>query len=74
MVQSGLIVLGLCALLWAAAPSLAQTGALFSSKATASNSATNALLSSPAHVVSTEQVRAELQLHAPQGIQAGKTF
>jgi thiol:disulfide interchange protein DsbD len=32
------------------------------------------LLSSPAHVVSTEQVRAELQLHAPQGIQAGKTF
>jgi thiol:disulfide interchange protein/DsbC/DsbD-like thiol-disulfide interchange protein len=74
MVQSGLIVLGLCALLWASAPSLAQTGALFSSKATASNSATNALLSSPAHVVSTAQVRAELQVHAPQGIQAGQTF
>jgi thiol:disulfide interchange protein DsbD len=68
------MVLGLCALLWASAPSLAQTGALFSSKATASNSATNALLSSPAHVISTAQVRAELQLHAPQGIQAGKTF
>ncbi|MCO4089651.1 MAG: protein-disulfide reductase [Limnohabitans sp.] len=74
MVQSGLIVLGLCALLWASAPSLAQTGTLFSSKATASNSATNALLSSPAHVVNTEQVQAELLVHAPQGVQAGQTF
>ena len=71
-VQIGVLVLGLCALLWASVPSLAQTGALFSTKATPSNSATTALLSSPSHVVNTEQVRAELQVHAPQGILLAK--
>lgn len=59
-------------------PSGAQSGALFSSKA--ANSGTpgtpmaNNILSAGRHVVSTEQVRAELLVHAPQGIQAGHTF
>jgi thiol:disulfide interchange protein/DsbC/DsbD-like thiol-disulfide interchange protein len=66
-------------------PSGAQSGALFSSKAansgtpgTSSTSSTPAaqsiLLSAGRQVVSTEQVRAELLVHAPQGIQAGQTF
>ena len=54
-VQSGLLVLGTCALLWASAPSLAQTGALFYSKATAGNSATNALLSSQVQALTAER-------------------
>ncbi|WP_366522659.1 thioredoxin family protein [uncultured Limnohabitans sp.] len=73
-VQSGVLGLGLCALLFLPVASLAQTGALFSTKPAASTSATNALLSSSTHVVNTEQVRAELQVHAPQGLQAGQTF
>ena len=58
----------------ACVPSLAQTGALFSSKAAVSTPGTAALLASASPVVSTEQVRAELLAHAPQGIQAGQTF
>ncbi|MCE2783194.1 protein-disulfide reductase DsbD family protein [Limnohabitans sp.] len=63
-------------------PSGAQSGALFSSKAansgtsntSGSPTAPGVLLSAGRHVVSTEQVRAELLVHAPQGIQAGQTF
>ena len=63
-------------------PSGAQGGALFSSKAANSGSSSTSstpaahsvLLSAGRHVVSTEQVRAELLVHAPQGIQAGQTF
>ena len=56
----------------------AQTGALFSSKTANSGTSgtpmANNVLSAGRHVVSTEQVRAELLVHAPQGIQAGQTF
>ena len=56
-------------------PSGAQTGSLFGNKnSPTSVSAHNALLASEANVVKTDQVRAELLVHAPQGIQAGKTF
>ncbi|WP_353239461.1 thioredoxin family protein [Limnohabitans sp.] len=63
-------------------PSEAQSGALFSSKAATSGTpgtsstpaAHSVLLSAGRHVVSTEQVRAELLVDAPQGIQAGQTF
>ena len=67
-------------LLWAwPLPSGAQSGALFSSKAATSGTsgtslAQSGLLSAGRHVVNTEQVRAELLVHAPQGIQAGQTF
>jgi thiol:disulfide interchange protein/DsbC/DsbD-like thiol-disulfide interchange protein len=68
----------LCLLLAWPLPSGAQTGSLFSSKNTASNlPATNALLDSAAksaNVVKTDQVRAAVMVHAPQGIQAGTTF
>jgi thiol:disulfide interchange protein DsbD len=67
--------LGLSALLLAPLPGHAQTGPLFSTKGTpASTSGTSALLGGANHVVKTDQVRAELLVHAPQGIQAGKTF
>lgn len=67
--------LGLSALLLAPLPGQAQTGPLFSTKGTpASTSGTSALLGGANHVVKTDQVRAELLVHAPQGIQAGKTF
>jgi thiol:disulfide interchange protein DsbD len=64
-------------LLWAwPLPSGAQSGPLFSTKAVTSVTPGNhsVLLSAGRHVVSTEQVRAELLVHAPQGIQAGQTF
>ena len=67
--------LGLSALLLAPLPGQAQTGPLFSTKGTpASTSGTSALLGGANHVVKTDQVRAELLVHAPQGIQAGTTF
>jgi thiol:disulfide interchange protein DsbD len=67
--------LGLIALLLMPLPGQAQTGPLFSTKGTpASTSGTSALLGGANHVVKTDQVRAELLVHAPQGIQAGKTF
>ena len=67
--------LGLIALLLTPLLGQAQTGPLFSAKgATASTSGTSALLGSASHVVKTDQVRAELLVHAPQGIQAGQTF
>jgi thiol:disulfide interchange protein DsbD len=67
--------LGLSALLLTPLPGQAQTGPLFPTKGTsASTSGTSALLGGVNHVVKTDQVRAELLVHAPQGIQAGKTF
>ena len=70
-----LALVGLGALLWFALPAQAQTNPLFSAKgATASMSGTAALLGSASHVVKTDQVRAELLVHAPQGIRAGQTF
>jgi thiol:disulfide interchange protein DsbD len=55
--------------------SWAQVGSpLLSSAVSAPSAAANALLSGSAHVVKTDQVRAELMVHAPQGIQAGATF
>ena len=60
------------------AQSWAQSGALFSSQpavsAISGTSGSNVLLSGARPVVNTEQVRAELLVHAPQGIQAGQTF
>ena len=71
----GLVGLGLSALLWAPLPGQTQTGTLFSNKsAPASTSGTAALLSGDSHVVNTEQVRAEMLVHAPEGIRAGQTF
>ncbi len=64
-------------LLMAAWPmtSRAQTGPLFSSNNSPTHlSATSALLQSAANVVKTDQVQAQLLVHAPQGIQAGTTF
>ena len=56
-------------------PSLAQTSSLFSSKAASSSApGVSALLPKASNVVVTDQVRAELLVHAPQGIQAGQTF
>jgi thiol:disulfide interchange protein DsbD len=67
--------LGLCGLLLTPLPGQAQTSTLFSAKGTAaSTSGTAALLGSASHVVKTDQVRAELLVHAPQGIRAGQTF
>ena len=67
--------LGLCALLLTPIYGQAQTDPLFSAKgAPASTLGTSALLGSASHVVKTDQVRAELLVHAPQGIQAGQTF
>ncbi|ALK87269.1 protein-disulfide reductase DsbD family protein [Limnohabitans sp. 63ED37-2] len=67
--------LGLSAILWAPLPGQAQTGTLFSNKsAPASTSGTDALLGGDPHVINTEQVRAELRVHAPEGIRAGQTF
>jgi thiol:disulfide interchange protein DsbD len=67
--------LGLIAFLLTPLLGQAQTGPLFSAKgAPASTLGTSALLGSASHVVNTDQVRAELLVHAPQGIQAGKTF
>jgi thiol:disulfide interchange protein DsbD len=67
--------LGLSALLFTPLHGQAQTGPLFSSKAASTSvSSTAALLGGDSHVVNTEQVRAELLVHAPQGIQAGQTF
>jgi len=75
-VQSWLACLGLFILMCVVSMSShAQTSTLFSSKATSSSTPVNAaLLNSVSHVVSTEQVRAELLVHAPEGIQAGQTF
>jgi thiol:disulfide interchange protein DsbD len=75
-VQAWVAGLGLFALMSLASMTCqAQTGTLFSSKTAASNApGTAALLASASPVVSTEQVRAELLAHAPQGIQAGQTF
>ena len=54
---------------------LAQTSLISPSKAGLPNgTAINTLLSGASAVVRTEQVRAELSLHAPQGIRAGQTF
>jgi len=67
--------LGLSAFLLTPLLGQAQTGPLFSAKgAPASTLGTSALLGSASQVVNTEQVRAELQVHAPQGIRAGQTF
>ncbi len=71
----GLVGLGLSALLLTPLPGQTQTSPLFSSKASsASVSGTAALLGGASHVVNTEQVRAELLVHAPEGIRAGQTF
>lgn len=70
-----LLGLGLGALLLTQQPSLAQTNPLFSSiTAPASTSDTSALLGEASHVIKTDQVRAELLVHAPEGIRAGQTF
>jgi thiol:disulfide interchange protein DsbD len=61
-----------CVALMATAPSLAQTRSLFSAKP--SSTSTASLLGQDSPVVNTEQVRAELMVHAPQGIQVGQTF
>jgi len=67
--------LGLSAFLLTPLLGQAQTGPLFSTKgAPASTLGTSALLGSASQVVNTEQVRAELLVHAPQGIRAGQTF
>ena len=62
-------------------PSLAQTGMPQTSRSAQSNAAgvtagpgLAALLASAGPVFKTEQVRAELMLHAPQGVQVGQTF
>ncbi len=75
-VQGWLAGLGLLALMsLLSVSSLAQSNTLFSSKpASSSAPGSSALLASASHVVSTEQVRAELLVHAPQGVQAGHTF
>ena len=71
----GLVGLGLSALLWAPLPGQAQTGSLFSAKSSAaSTSVSSAVLGGTNHVVNTEQVRAEVQVHAPEGIRPGQTF
>ena len=71
----GLAGLGLSALLLTPLSGQAQTGTLFSNQsASASTPGTSALLSSATHVVKTDQVRAELMVHAPEGIRAGQTF
>jgi thiol:disulfide interchange protein DsbD len=67
--------LGLIAFLLTPLLGQAQTGPLFSAKgAPASTLGTSALLGGASQVVNTEQVRAELLVHAPQGIRAGQTF
>jgi thiol:disulfide interchange protein DsbD len=67
--------LGLIAFLLTPLLGQAQTGPLFSAKGTpASTSGTSALLSTASHVVTTDQVRTELLVYAPQGIRAGQTF
>jgi thiol:disulfide interchange protein DsbD len=67
--------LGLSAFLLTPLLGQAQTGPLFSAKgAPASTLGTSALLGGASQVVNTEQVRAELLVHAPQGIRAGQTF
>ena len=55
---------------------LAQTSLPFPAKTPALSSLSEVLSSAGGKgpVVTTEQVRAELKLHAPQGIQAGQTF
>ncbi len=73
-VQGWVLGLALGALLMAALPGQAQTGPVFSSKSAASSTSGNALLGGATHVVKTEQVQAELLVHAPQGLQAGQTF
>jgi thiol:disulfide interchange protein DsbD len=67
--------LGMIAFLLTPLLGQAQTGPLFSAKGTpASTSGTSALLSTASHVVTTDQVRTELLVYAPQGIRAGQTF
>lgn len=57
------------------APGRAQPSALFSAQATPSSTlGVSRLLNSTSHTVTTDQVRAELLVHAPQGLQAGQTF
>jgi thiol:disulfide interchange protein/DsbC/DsbD-like thiol-disulfide interchange protein len=59
----------------ATTPSHAQIGSLFSNKAATANSlSTTALLGDASPLVTTEQVRAELLVHAPQGLQTGQRF
>ncbi len=74
--QGWLASLGLLALMFITSMNIwAQTDTLFSNKtAPSSTPGTNALLASAPHIVNTEQVRAELLVHAPQGVQAGQTF
>ena len=72
-VQGWMLGLALGALLMTSWPGQAQTGPFFSAKSTSSTSG-NAWLGGATHVVKTEQVRAELLAHAPQGLQAGQTF
>ncbi len=81
LLSIGLLVAG-------ASSSWAQTDSLLSGKAatalnnsasvsgsgTVSASGISALLGKSPHVVVTDQVRAELVVHAPKGIQAGETF
>ena len=67
--------LGLSALLMVPLPGQSQTGPLFSTPSTSARTpGTSALLSSAAHVVNTDQVRAELLVHAPEGIRPGQRF
>ena len=69
------LLLGLSALFLPPLTGHAQTSPLFSSKALSdSASRSSTLLNNADHVVTTEQVRAELMVHAPQGLRAGQTF
>ena len=77
-----LVVLACCTLITAmvllagfALPARAQTGTLFQGTTAPANLAlASALKGGASHVVKTDQVRAELLVHAPKGIQAGSTF
>ncbi len=73
--QGALACLAWLVLMALAMPGLAQTGTLFSSRNTSTPTlGTAAMGASASSVVSTAQVRAELLVHAPQGVQAGQTF
>ena len=58
----------------ATTPSHAQIGSLFSNKATAPSLSTTAFWGDASPLVITDQVRAELLVHAPQGLQTGQRF
>ena len=55
-------------------PATTLTNNTVSASGTVSAPGISALLGQSAHVVVTDQVRAELVVHAPKGIQAGETF